>query len=552
MPSADAAIASLPQAAGPTGPGAVPLDPVPAADSSVDLRKLLIIFAVMLGTLLEIIDSSIVNVALPDMMGSLGATLDEIGWVITGYIISNVVVIPMTAWLAARFGRRRYFTTSILVFTAASFFCGFAHTLTELVTFRVIQGLGGGALLSTSQTIMTETFPRTKQGMAQAIFGVGVMIGPSLGPTLGGWITDNYSWPWIFYVNVPLGLLAAFVSATFLEEPTHLRRVDSVDWPGIALLVIGVGCLQTVLERGERNDWFESQMIVGLTAAAALALLLFLVRELTAEHPVVDFRVLRHRPLWVGCLLGCAMGVGIYGSTFLLPVYTQELLGWSAWNAGLAILPSSIATAIAMTIAGRLVMRVGPGPLLGFGMLIFIAGMVGMGHWTLQSGFGDLFWPQVNRGLGLGFMFVSISTATLGGIPVRDVAQGAGLYNLCRQLAGSFGIAVLATVLDRRGTVHHAYLSEHVSLLDPATMQRVEAMARGFALRGLDLVHARRAAAQALDGILQAQAGMLAFEDCYHLVLVLFLILLPLVLLLRTPKAQEPAAREAVARESIA
>ncbi len=549
MPSADAALAPLAEPAAAAVRAAEPLGPIPAPDSSVDLRKLLIIFAVMLGTLLEIIDSSIVNVALPDMMGSLGATLDEIGWVITGYIISNVVVIPMTAWLAARFGRRRYFTTSILVFTAASFFCGFAHTLTELVVFRVIQGLGGGALLSTSQTIMTETFPRTKQGMAQAIFGVGVMLGPSLGPTLGGWITDNYTWPWIFYVNVPLGLLAAFVSATFLEEPTHLRRVDSVDWPGIALLVIGVGCLQTVLERGERNDWFESQMIVTLAVVAGSALVLFLVRELTAEHPVVDFRVLRHRALWVGCILGCASGVGIYGSIFLLPVYTQNLLGWSAWDAGMAILPSSIATAISMTIAGRLVMRIGPAPLLGFGMLVFMAGLVGMAHWTLQSGYDDLFWPQVARGVGLGFMFVPISTATLGGIPVRDVAQGAGLYNLCRQLAGSFGIAVLATALDRRGTVHHAYLSEKVSLLDPQTVQRAEMMARGLMARGLDLAHARRAAAQALDGILQAQAGMLAFEDCYHLVLLVFLLLIPLVFLVRTPRAQEAIVREAVVHE---
>ena len=546
MPSADAAVSPLAPAPRPTGAGAAALGPVPAADSSLDLRKLLIVFAVMLGTLLEIIDSSIVNVALPDMMGSLGATLDEIGWVITGYIISNVIVIPMTAWLAARFGRRRYFTTSILVFTAASFFCGFAHTLAELVIFRVIQGLGGGALLSTSQTIMTETFPRTKQGMAQAIFGVGVMIGPSLGPTLGGWITDNWSWPWIFYVNVPLGLLAAFVAATCLEEPTHLRRTVSVDWPGIAFLVAGIGCLQTVLERGERNDWFESQMIVTLTAVAALSLLLFLVRELTTEHPVVDFRVLRHRALWVGCVFGCVMGVGLYGSTFLLPVYTQELLGWTAWHAGLAILPSSIATAIAMTVAGRLVMRVGPGPLLGLGIAIFLAGLVGMGRWTLQSGFDDLFWPQVARGLGIGFMFVPLSTATLGGIPVRDVAQGAGLYNLCRQLSGSFGIAVLATMLDRRGTVHHAYLAEHVSLLDPAAVQRLEGMARAFVLRGLDLVDARHAAAQALDGLLQAQATMLAFEDCYHLVMLLFLLCVPLLVLLRKPRVQEPLAHESV------
>ncbi|HYB13593.1 MAG TPA: DHA2 family efflux MFS transporter permease subunit, partial [Myxococcota bacterium] len=318
----------------------------PLDDGRLDFRRLMVVIAVLTGTLLEIIDSSIVNVALPDMMGNLGASLDEISWVVTGYILSNVVIIPMTAWLAGRFGRKRYFTTSILLFTVASFFCGFARTLPELVTFRVIQGLGGGALLSTSQAILVETFPPQRQGSAQAIFGVGVMLGPSLGPTLGGWITSNWTWPWIFYVNVPLGLAAALLSSRYLQDPEHLRgrRGISIDYVGIALLVVGVGALQFVLERGERYDWFQDSTIFTLTVTAAFALVSFIVYELRCRQPVVDLRVLRHRALAVGIVFGAVMGVGLYGSVFLFPVFTQSLLGWTSWQSGLAMLPSSIAT----------------------------------------------------------------------------------------------------------------------------------------------------------------------------------------------------------------
>ena len=517
--------------------------PAPESDR-IDARRLLIVFSVMLAVLLEIIDTSIVNTALPAMMGNLGATLDEIDWVITGYIISNVVVIPLTGWLAATFGRKRYFVTSILLFTFASLMCGLAQSANALVFWRVVQGLGGGALLSTSQAIMIETFPARQQGVGQAIFGVGAMIGPSLGPTLGGWLTDNYSWHWIFLINVPLGLLAAFLCATTLRKPVvEPKRADRVDWTGIALLIVGVGALQTVLERGHKDDWFESSTIVWLTAAALIGGVAFVVRELTTDHPVVDLRVLRHRALAVGCALGILMGIGLYGSIFLLPVYTQSLLGWTAWDSGLAVLPSSVMTALMMGVAGRLVYKVGPRALLGTGMVVMIVALWKMSHWTLASTYDHLFWPQAMRGIAMGLMFVPVSIVTLRSLPPADLPQGAGLYNLFRQLGGSFGVALLTTVLDRRAEVHRFQLSEHAGRLDPIAAQQLKEAAAGLVGRGLDPQAAERAAAAMIDGRVGAAASLHAFQDAYIYIALLFLIGLPLLVFVsnRVPGMDAPA-----------
>lgn len=507
-----------------------------SAAVGLSLASWLMILGVMLAVMLEIIDASIVNVAMPVMMGNLGATVDEISWVATSYIIANVVVIPMTSWLAGRFGRRRYFVGSILLFTGASFLCGTAQTLPVLVAFRVLQGLGGGALLATSQSILVETFPPEQQGKGQAIFGMGAMLGPSLGPTLGGWITDQWSWPWIFFVNVPLGIAAAALCFRYLPEPrTGVGRRAGVDWPGIALLVIGVAALQTLLERGNRLDWFESSFIVTLAVAALVALALFVWHELRTEHPVVDLRVFRHRALTLGCAWGAAMGIGLYGSVFLLPLFTQNLLQFTSWQSGLTVLPSSLATALMMPIAGRLVWRLGPAPLLGAGLLVFIPSVFAMSHWTLQSGYWDLFWPQVGRGVAMGLMFVPLSTATLRALPPAEVLQGAGLYNLFRQLGGSMGIASLATLVDHRSVLHHALLSEHVTPLSEAARVRLEMFAAGLVARGLDPETATKAAYEALERIVTSQAAMLAFRDCYLLIVLLFLALVPLVPLLRRP-----------------
>jgi len=523
-------------------PGAL----APASPDHLDLRSWLLLLGVMLAVVLEILDTSIVNVALPSMMGNLGATIDEIAWVVTSYIIANVIVIPMTSWLAALFGRRRYFVGSILVFTAASFLCGAARTLPELVAFRIVQGLGGGALLAVAQSLMVEIFPAQRQGTGQAIFGVGAMLGPSLGPTLGGWITDEWAWPWIFWVNVPLGIAAAILCWRTLPRtpPGVLRKVAGVDWPGIALLVVGIAALQTMLERGNRLDWFESDFVTALAATSVLALGGFVWNELRSPHPIVDLRVFRHRSLVVGCTYGTALGIGLYGCIFLFPLFTQNVLHWTSWQAGVGVLPSSIATAMIMPIAGRLLWRVGAAPIFSAGLCVFLPTLWGMSQWTAQSGMWDLFWPQVGRGVSMGLMFVPLSTSALRMLPAQDVLQGAALYNLFRQVGGSMGIAALATILDHRAVLHAAHLSESVSLFADPTRMRLDALAGGLAARGLDPAQAQAGALELLHGVIVQQGTVLAFRDAFLGIFALFVLLAPLIVLLRAPRpsAAPPAA----------
>jgi MFS transporter, DHA2 family, multidrug resistance protein len=522
-----------------------------AEDFHLGFRKIMVLFAVMLAMILELIDTSIVNVALPDMMGNLGATIDEIGWVVTGYIISNVIVIPLTPWLSNRFGRRRYVTVSILIFVAASALCGISTSLLELVVFRVIQGLGGGALISTAQTVMVESFPPSKQGLGQGLFGVGAMLGPSLGPTLGGWITSNFSWPWVFYINVPLGLIAAAMCVLYMEDPPHqARRAMKVDYIGLLLLIVGVGALQTVFERGHRLDWFESELITWLTLAAVVSIALFVWRELTTPEPMVDLHVLRHRSLAISSVLGVAMGMGLFGVIFLFPVYSQTLLGWTAWQTGMAVLPGSLMTAVSMFIAGRIIWRTGPAPLYLVGGVVFVVALSGMMSWNHLSGWDDVIPAQLARGVAMGLMFVPLSTAALRMLPPQEVPKAAGLYNLFRQLGGSFGIAVLGTMLDYRTRIHGSYISEHVSTLSPWAAERSANLQAMFAQRGLDAGTAADAAEKALSNLINLQARALAFEDAYRLILIVVVATAPLVLLLKRadpmPKAggaqpQQPA-----------
>lgn len=519
--------------------------PSPLSDRGAP-HKYLIAFAVVLAALLQVIDSSIVNVALPDMMGNLGASLDEIAWVSTGYILATVIVIPLTGWLGGMFGRKRYFVGSILLFTASSFFCGAAHSLGFLVFWRVVQGIGGGALMTVSQAVLLETFPPEEAGLAMALFGLGVMVGPTIGPTLGGWITDNWSWPWIFYINVPLGIFAAFMIAQYVHDSIHQRRSPTVDYVGIALLIVSVGALQYMIEYGQREDWFESRLMVGLALVAVAGGVLLAWRELTTDHPVIDFRVLRHRQMWVGTVLGVVMGVGLYASTFTLPVFLQGNLHMTAQHTGIVLLPGALATALSMFVVGRIAQRFDPRLLIASGALIFAVAMWQLSQVTSDSGRADFFYPLIARGIGLGLMFVPLTTVTLAELSRAELPQGTGLYNFFRQLGGSLGIAGVATVVAHDTAQLHAVLADHVTTMDPGSLARLRMLTNGFAARGADLATATRRAYAMIDRETIGQASVIAYAHTYVLAAGLVLALIPLLVLVRQTKRADIGAMEAV------
>jgi DHA2 family multidrug resistance protein len=501
-------------------------------------HKYIIAFTVTMAAMLELIDTSIVNVAIPHMMGNLGATLDEIAWVSTSYIIANVIVIPMSGWLSAYFGRKRYFTGSIALFTMASFFCGSSHSLFALIFWRVIQGIGGGALLSTAQATLYESFPPEEAGTGMAIFGVGVMVGPTLGPTLGGWITDNYSWPWIFYINVPLGIIAAILTVTYVHDAAHQERADKIDYLGIIFLTLCVGSLQWMLERGERYDWWDSRLVTLLGVTALLSGIALIWRELTVDEPVINFRILKSRQLSAGVSLGLLLGFALYGSVFILPVFLQQLLQMTAWQTGKIILPGAIASAVTMAVVGRNAMRLDARYTVVAGAFLFFWSMLKMSHLTSASGQQDLFWPLILRGVGLGLIFVPLTNATMADLKVKDLAQGTGMFNLMRQLGGSLGIAVMATLLARFMASEKAVLTEHVGASDPETLNRLSLLSRGLISRGMNPLVAPQQALAILDKQVTVQSSMLAFSRIYLYSGLVLIFALPLLLLFRTGRAR--------------
>ena len=500
--------------------------------------KYLIAIAVTLAAVLELIDTSIVNVAIPHMMGNLGATLDEISWVSTGYIIANVIVIPMSGWLSAYFGRKRYLTGSILLFVTASFFCGAATSLGGLVLWRVVQGIGGGALLSTAQATLFESFPPEEVGIGQAMFGVGVMVGPTIGPTLGGYIVDNYNWPWIFYINVPLGILAALMTYTYVHDAEHQERAEKIDILGFALLAICVGSLQFMLEKGERYDWFDSRLVTGLAITSALAFIFLLWHELTTDEPIINFRVLKSRQLAAGVSIAAVLGMALFGSIFVLPIFLQSLHGLTANQTGLVILPGAIASAFTMAFVGKNANRLDARATVAIGAFLFFISMWMLARMTYSSGPDETFWPLILRGIGLGLIFVPLTNASMAELKVRELAQGTGMFNLTRQLGGSMGIAIMATLLTRFTTEKKALLTEHVTTMDPLSMGRLDQITRGLMARGINPIVAKQQALFMLDRQVQAQASVLAFSRIYILSGIILLCSLPLLFLFKTGKGR--------------
>lgn len=518
---------------------ALPLPGRQLARADVYGARYLIAFAVTLASVLELVDTSIVNVAIPHMMGNLGATLDEIAWVSTGYIVANVIVLPLTGWLSERLGRRNYYTGSIALFTLASLFCGNATTLESLVFWRIVQGLGGGALISTAQAILFDVFPRREAGTAMAIFGVGVMVGPTLGPTLGGWITDNFSWPWIFYINLPLGILAAALTWRYVPEPEHHIEVpDRVDWIGLALLIVGIGSLQILLERGESHDWFASREIIVESVVAAVALVAFVWHELTTRHPVVNLRILGNRQLGAGVAFGLVLGFALYASVFALPVFLQSLLGYTAWDTGRVILPGALASAVTMGVAGKLSGRIDARLSITAGVGLFMMSMWQHYHFTLELGMHDLLLPMILRGVGMGLIFVPLTNAAVADLTPRDMAQGTGLFNLSRQLGGSFGIAITATLLSRFQEQAREALRPHLGITAQAPQQWLDGLTRVFLREGGTLGEASLRAHAVLERVVGSQASVIAFEKVFLTMGVTFVLALPLLFLFRTGRSK--------------
>lgn len=507
-------------------------------------RRVIITVTAILCALLEIVDSTIVNVALNEMKGNLGATLSEVGWVITAYAIGNVIVVPMTSWLSQQFGRRNYFAASIVIFTICSFLCGNATNIWELVFFRLMQGIGGGALLVTSQTIITESYPIEKRSMAQAIYGLGVIIGPTLGPPLGGYIVDNYSWPYIFYINIPIGIAAMMLTLQFVRSPKYAakRAIRDVDWIGIFLLSAFVGSLQYILERGHEDDWFESRTIVFLTVVAVLGFILFLWRELTFRYPIVELRVLKNGNLRIGTVMSFILGFGLYGSTFIVPLYTQSIQGWTALQSGALMIPAALTTAFMMPIIGRLLTRGAKQQILvAIGLFIFfVYSFWGYRILTPDTGKDDFFWMLIVRGAGLGLLFIPITSLSLSTLKGQEIGQGAAFTGMMRQLGGSFGIAAITTFISNQTSKHAASISEHLNMNDWNVQQRIATLKAGFMAKGMTPDVALASAYKALQGSVAKQAAVLSYMDVFLYLGLVFLLCIPFVLFVRQKKGREP------------
>jgi DHA2 family multidrug resistance protein len=496
-------------------------------------NKWLIAFTVMLPTLIEIIDTSIVNVSLDHIRGSLSAGIEEATWAINAYLVANAIVIPMSGWLSRLFGRKNYQVGSIVLFTVSSFLCGSAWSLPSLIFFRVLQGTAGGGLVPVSQSILLEAFPPKQHGMAMAIFGIGAMVGPILGPIMGGWITDNWSWRWIFYINIPIGAFAVIMNLIVIQDPPWMQRVRMrIDYAGLAFLAVGLGALQIVLDRGQQEDWFNSELIIAFSLISIFALAFLVVNELTDPHPIINLSLFRDRTFATGSLVMFFLFFNLFGSIVLLPIYVQSLMGYSAYDAGLVLGPGGAATLLVMPIVGKLVQKVNPKRILAVGIVICAYTTWSMSRFNLQADFWTFVVPRVTLGFGMGFSFIPLTTLTLSHIPREKMGQATSMYNLLRNMGGSVGIAFVTTFLSRRTQFHQTRLVEHLTPFDPAYALAKAKAAGALAARGLsgtgdELIYRQ----------LLRQARALAFNDTFAVTAVMLLAVLILVFFMQRAEA---------------
>ena len=501
--------------------------------------------SVMLATFMEILDTTVVNVSIPHIAGNLSATIDEGTWVVTSYLVSNAVILPMSGWLANRFGRRRMMLACVAGFTVTSVCCALATSLPALIFFRVLQGATGGGMQPLAQAVMLESFPKEKHGVAMAAYGVGIILAPILGPALGGYITDNYSWRWIFYLNVPVGILSLVLMKAFVFDPPYIRRPKGgVDMWGMGFLALGFGTLQVVLDTGQRHDWFESDYIRFFSTVCVAGLILFVARELTTPHPIVDLRALADRTFGAGVFLITLIGFILYASLVLLPIYLQTLLSYPAYDAGLALSPRGVGSLLFMPIVGVLTNKIDPRKILLFGFAVGAITMFQLSHLSLNAGYWDIFWPQVFQGMALACMMIPLMAVSVAHIPKEKMGNATSIFNLMRNIGGSFGISLMTTFLARRNQFHHNRLVENITAGDTGTMQMLNGMKAWFESQGADAMTASRQALAGIYGMIQRHAAMLSFVEAFWLLGVMFIGMAPFLFVLRRPgRHEEPAPK---------
>jgi DHA2 family multidrug resistance protein len=504
-----------------------------------DVNPWIIAVAVMLGTFMEVLDTTVVNVSLPHIAGNLSATVDEATWVLTSYLVSNAIILPMTGWLSNHFGRKRILMTSIAGFTVASVACGLAPSLPFLIIFRVIQGATGGGLQPLSQAIMLEAFPPEGRGKAMAFWGLGIVVAPMLGPVLGGWITENYSWRWVFYINLPVGILALVMSSLFIFDPKYIARKSArVDYMGICLLALGMGALQIMLDKGQEDDWFSSNFIRVLLALAIIGIVWFVINELMENHPVVDLRVFKNRSYSAGVFLMTVLGFVLYGSTVLIPIFLQQLLGYSALDAGWAMLPRGLGSFLAMPFVGLLMSKIEPRKLLFVGLSVGAYALWSLSRVNLNAGYWNVFWPQFIQGASMGFVFVPLTTVTHGTISRERMGNATSLFNLMRNIGASIGIAMVTTTVARHTQTNFNVLGRSVTQTNPAMSQMTGAARGWFMAHGMDATTATRQAYASVFGMVAQQASMTAFIYTFRMLAIIFIVILPLILIMKPPKGK--------------
>ncbi len=512
----------------------MPVAAAPAGHKTVN--PWIVAISVMFSTFMEVLDTTVVNVSLPHIAGSLSASVDEATWALTSYLVSNAIVLPITGWLANHFGRKRLLMSSVVGFTAASFLCGLAPNLPLLILFRVIQGAAGGSLQPLSQSVLLEAFRPEERGKAMAFWGLGIVVAPILGPVLGGWLTDSYSWRWVFYINIPVGIASIVMTKFFIFDPPYIRRSsEGIDYWGIGMLAVAMGSLQIMLDKGQEDDWFGSRFITILFLLSVVALAAFLFRELRIDHPVVDLRVFKERTYATGVFLMTVVGFVLYGSLVLLPIWLQTLLGYPALQAGWALAPRGLGSFLMMPLVGIIMPKVDARKLLVFGLVSGGGTLWAFSRLNLESGYWDFFWPQFIQGISLACLFVPLTTITMSAISKERMGNATSLFNLLRNLGGSFGIASSTAWVAHFSQVHTNYLVAHVTSYNLSTTQALRGMQSTLFAAGSDPSTARLQSYVQLYGAIERQASILSFLDTFRILTVLFLVVAPLVLLMKRP-----------------